>query len=495
MGDFIVIALLASSFWFLCELLRIVSACRLKKEEQVLPSGELGKERLLRCAGSFEQLADTFRRISGKKEQLTEEDMQNILEGAQSRVCIQCPAAQECWVQNPGASCRRFYKMAEGIEEEGEDMNPGRREALLAHCTQGAAFFDAVRDGFENARRDLMWNNRMMENRSAAADQLYETAQIIRNAAEHIYDVRRVEGTIRQQADVRLRMQGIVLKDLWCVEQDKELEVYATLRTARRGRCISAREISRILSGVFCRSMGPDPQGRAIVNREYSTVRFLTVPEYRMQNGVARATRDGEVVSGDNFALFASEHGQMIMSLSDGMGSGISACRESETVIELLEQFLCSGFDKETAIRLINATMLLQTGGEASATVDLCMTDLYTGETDFLKIGASTTFVKRSGWVESIASTSMPMGILQDVDYECTRKKLEDGAYIVMVSDGVMDAFPQAEGEEILKDYLLQTQIENARELAKALLEYVLQYGENQTRDDMTVLVGALSRQ
>lgn len=41
----------------------------------------------------------------------------------------------------------------------------------------------------------------------------------------------------------------------------------------------------------------------------------------------------------------------MILSISDGMGSGLAAYKESEAVIDLLEQFLGSGFDKETAIR------------------------------------------------------------------------------------------------------------------------------------------------
>ena len=34
------------------------------------------------------------------------------------------------------------------------------------------------------------------------------------------------------------------------------------------------------------------------------------------------------------------------MCLSDGMGSGMDACRESEIVVELLEQFLDSGFSQ-----------------------------------------------------------------------------------------------------------------------------------------------------
>ena len=116
------------------------------------------------------------------------------------------------------------------------------------------------------------------------------------------------------------------------------------------------------------------------------------------------------------------------------------------------------------------------------------------GICEFVKIGASTTFLKKKNWVETITSTSMPMGILPEVDYECTRKKMEDGDYIIMVSDGVMDAFPQPDAEERIKDYLLETDMENVKALAKALLKYVLEAGTAPARDDMTVLVGALRR-
>lgn len=40
---------------------------------------------------------------------------------------------------------------------------------------------------------------------------------------------------------------------------------------------------------------------------------------------------------------------------SDGMGSGMDACRESEIVVELLEQFMESGFSQEAAARMVNS--------------------------------------------------------------------------------------------------------------------------------------------
>ena len=199
-------------------------------------------------------------------------------------------------------------------------------------------------------------------------------------------------------------------------------------------------------------------------------------------------------MSGDSFSMFRSENGQMIMSLSDGMGSGTCACRESETVIELLEQFLHAGFSKETAVHMIHSTMMLQNNNQMFSTVDLCMVDLYTGECELLKVGASTTFFKKKDWVESLASTSLPIGFLRELDYESARKKLEPGDFIIMVSDGVLDALPHQEAEEIIKDIIMQQETKNAQEMARDILTRALLYQECCAKDDMTVLVGALWR-
>ncbi len=184
----------------------------------------------------------------------------------------------------------------------------------------------------------------------------------------------------------------------------------------------------------------------------------------------------------------------MIMSLSDGMGSGTCACRESETVIELLEQFLHAGFSKETAVHMIHSTMMLQNSNQMFSTVDLCMVDLYTGECEMMKIGASTTFLKRKDWVESVSSTSLPIGFLQKLDYESAKKKLEPGDFVIMVSDGVLDALPHRKAEEIIQDIILEQDTRNAQEMAREILTRVLLYQKCCAKDDMTVLVGGLWR-
>ena len=82
------------------------------------------------------------------------------------------------------------------------------------------------------------------------------------------------------------------------------------------------------------------------------------------------------------------------------------------------------------------------------SSVDVCSLDLYSGICEFVKAGAATTFIRRSNWVETITSTSMAAGLVQQLDFEKTSKKLYDGDYLVMVTDGVLDALPVKQEEE-----------------------------------------------
>ena len=58
--------------------------------------------------------------------------------------------------------------------------------------------------------------------------------------------------------------------------------------------------------------------------------------------------------------------------------------------------------------------------------------------------------------METIKSTSMPLGMFSEVDYDTTSKKLYDGDLVIMVSDGVIDALDCEDNDsklvEIIRD-------------------------------------------
>lgn len=88
---------------------------------------------------------------------------------------------------------------------------------------------------------------------------------------------------------------------------------------------------------------------------------FIEDTGFQVLHGAARVTKEGESISGDNYGCIC-EDGRFVLCLSDGMGSGLAASQESETVVELFEQFLRSGFSRETAARMINSALVLQRG-------------------------------------------------------------------------------------------------------------------------------------
>lgn len=208
--------------------------------------------------------------------------------------------------------------------------------------------------------------------------------------------------------------------------------------------------------------------------------------------GVSRLTKEKEKVSGDNYVCRQEDGGRFVMCLSDGMGSGMEACRESEIVVELLEQFLDSGFSQETAAKMVNSALVLKRQDGMFSTVDICAVDLYTGICSFLKAGASSTFIKRDHWVESITSESLAAGLVQQIDFDTASRKLYHGDYLIMMTDGVLDALPLEREEETMKEIIMDIKEDSPKEISRGILERVLGYSDYRARDDMTVLVAGM---
>lgn len=268
-------------------------------------------------------------------------------------------------------------------------------------------------------------------------------------------------------------------------------QVFLTMR-ARSGQCVSMTEAAQILSKVCGNPMVPVNGSRCIVNGEYHTVHFIEDVSYQILYGVARLTKEAEKVSGDNYICHQEEDGKFVMCLSDGMGSGMDACKESEVVVELLEQFMESGFSQETAARMVNCALVLKGQEGMFSTVDICAVDLYTGICNFLKAGAATTFIKRDHWVEAISSESLAAGLVQQIDFETASRKLYHGDYLIMMTDGVLDALPAEREEETMKEIIMDAHEGAPKEISREILERVLGYSDYHARDDMTVLVAGV---
>ena len=98
------------------------------------------------------------------------------------------------------------------------------------------------------------------------------------------------------------------------------------------------------------------------------------------------------------------------------MGSGKRAYIESRMVIELMENCIDAGFDEKASIDLINSAYIAGGGTGNQVTLDMSVIACQSGYMQCMKLGAVSPFIRRDKWVEIIQSTTLPMGVLEQVD-------------------------------------------------------------------------------
>jgi stage II sporulation protein E len=225
------------------------------------------------------------------------------------------------------------------------------------------------------------------------------------------------------------------------------------------------------------------------IKKGVCAARFMEDQRLRIASGVAHLAKNSRNGSGDSYSVMELKNGSCLLVLSDGMGSGERARRESAATVGLLEDFIESGFEKELAVRMINSILVLKSSEESFSTLDICSVDLYTGEAEFIKIGAASTFLLRNGKVSVIRASTLPMGMLNEVDLEITARSLRHNDMVLMVTDGITDAVAHRYDQEgWLTETLRGCRYLNPQDIADFVLSEAQRLSDGLPKDDMTVL-------
>lgn len=224
------------------------------------------------------------------------------------------------------------------------------------------------------------------------------------------------------------------------------------------------------------------------------SVTFEQIPKFHVNSYSAVKCKDGEKCNGDSNSFSKLKDGTYISIISDGMGSGPQAGKESEASVNLINEFCRAGFNKITAINTINSIMSMKFNeDEKFSTLDLCNIDLYSGNVEFMKVGAVASFLKSDSKIDIIKSKSLPIGVLDTVDVEIENKKVKNGDLIVMVSDGVLDYNDSnLLNSNWIVEYLKNSNSNDPKEIACEILNEAIKLNDYKIKDDMTVLVSKI---
>lgn len=338
--------------------------------------------------------------------------------------------------------------------------------------------------------------NQMLEGQEALVYQLEETARYFRQMERSLKKEQYLSEEQKRELLLYLRRYHIRAREVETARQlGKGRELTLTLRCDGIKRTMSIRLVERLLSEQLGFPVKGDNLSRGYLTEEPQRITFCEVPGYYCLTGVARMRKEQQKVSGDSFSFFYEGEGELAMILSDGMGSGEEAAKESESVLGLLEKLLSAGFTEETAIRLINSVLALRAEQNMFATLDISRINLYSGTCEFIKIGGAATYLQRGKWLECVEAKTLPIGMVQQVDYDCLVKKLYDGDYVIMMSDGVLDVVPPKERAAFLRQIIGDAPGKNPQVIAGRILNASLLMQNFEPKDDMTVLVCGVFQQ
>ena len=443
-------------------------------------------------ADSLKHLSKTFLKLESYKGTFTKEELEEMFEKVTDKVCRNCENREMCLGEKRVYTYQAMHEILCAAVEYGAELNIELKRKLKSQCILAPRFLRETLEVFENAKEILMWNNRMVQNREGYAGQLKSFAKMIQYTTRELDAGIFEDEHMEKRLKTRLKKAGIrMLSAVFYMTPQGKYEIHLTVK-AMKGQSVSTRELVRLVGDSVGREMMPGRGERPVIGEDYCTVACMEGARFHTLQGVARIGKGCEKISGDTFLMTELPGGKQGIALSDGMGSGEDAFRESSMVVEMLEELLEAGFPVKTAVQMMNTALVIGREEVRFCTVDVTLFDLYEGACEFVKAGAAATFLKRQGEVEIIRSATLPIGVLQDIEIDTETRRLESGDYVIMVTDGVMDALPAGEQDVLMCTFIQDTDILNPRELAHHILGRVLEWSGEVPLDDMTVLVAGL---
>lgn len=437
-------------------------------------------QRLKAVSASFSSLGEALIRLSEKEEDKSGAEIAEVFDKTAEKVCVRCKKVDICWGKNFNSTYRSFFEVLPLIEKSGKAEEADMNLFFGAKCKNIPRLTAELNRQMDLFRVNTAWKRRLFESREAAAEQIAEVSGIINRLAKEINEEEEYDGKAAQNFRLMLENKGIKIKDISISKSRAEaFKIELNVRKcdwSPRGRGVIRAAAESLI--------GKDVNMCKIKeNGEFVMIMIDESEKFEIEQGYASVTPSPK--SGDSFRALKPSEGKLVITLSDGMGTGSRAEVESRAIVELIDSFLCAGFDKRVAIRLINSIMVLKSTNEEFATLDMCIIDLRTGEVEFVKTGAEPSFIKQNGRVETVSATSLPVGLMPEMEVETFERRLCEGDTIVMVTDGIAS---KREGSLWIKGFMENTEEISANELAEKVLSRAIEENNGKISDDMTVI-------
>lgn len=209
---------------------------------------------------------------------------------------------------------------------------------------------------------------------------------------------------------------------------------------------------------------------------------------------IAAFYKAAKEVAGDFYDWLETKD-QVMITIADGVGKGISSCLYSFDMRSILRSFAMIETDLKKLVYETNEMFRQDTKESFNfVTAFVTLFDPKTGTLRYANCGHLPTFVKRkTGEMEEIMTKGTAFGVEEFTDIEVQEIKLTEGDFVVLYTDGVTEAQDAKEKfykKERLASIIAKTKATSSEELIDEIAKDVTDFvGDAPQSDDITLLV------
>ena len=441
---------------------------------------ELLYRRLNNLSEVFCDMNEVFKKLI--KKEMSEEEVKDMLyEEVKDTICKGCSEQKHCHRTFSEDTKKTFKELITISLERGKITLLDLPSYLSSRCGKAGYLISEINTLSNQYKSYSKLVGNVDTSKLLISDQLSGISGILKTLAGEVDTMVSFDNTREGKIMDELSLNNIICTDAVVYEKGN--------RTTLASLVVREEDVNKLkLQQVVSKVCG----GKMSVYDVYPTekagllnVNLKSSPMFDCVFGLACQPRSGASISGDSHSIERLDGDKFMFAICDGMGSGEKAGEKSQTAVGLVENFYKAGFDNEIILSSVNKLINLEKD-DIFSTIDICIIDLKNGIADFVKMGASTSYIRGEEECKIIESGSLPVGVLQDVKALTKKVVLNEKDMIILCSDGINDTFGS---DNEMKDFLLTIKTANPQEFADAILQKALANNNGYAVDDMTCLV------
>jgi len=449
-------------------------------------------EKICDMSKAMYKLGHTLERQIKDAEFGSEDIYNSIIEHLTQKVCISCNKSNVCWETRLFYTYNVMCNLIDSLQSDGNDFIGETERELTLFCVKSGLVVDVLSRIIEIKRVDRVWQKILNESRSVIPEQIYCVSETLTKLSGEVLN--HIEFFSEEERNIETllkRSDFPVVKTE--VKRGNNGRFHAEIQfDGCKGQKLCRKLIENTVTRVLGVNMVMEEGDCKNRGREQCVLFLKEKENLGVITGISKVKKSKTRVSGDCFSFLKTEEGKYVVALSDGMGSGREANKLSESAIGLFEQLLSCGVSIRLSLNLVNMLISIK-NTEKYATMDVASIDLYTGETEFFKMGAMPSLVVSGNNMDYIQINNLPAGLHRESYVQCEKRKLSDGEFIIMMTDGVYEKLSGGMGSKFMDNVINAKNTLNPQEMADNLLKKACGDTEN-IGDDMTVLVAKIWR-